>query len=87
MTISVGHLDGVVRGKVASCSMKENRSGRGVSDVYQFQLEGEERQLTISLYPSERSPEAGDSVLIFLHAEFPTHCARMVYDVPDSVTP
>lgn len=87
MTISVGHLDGVVRGTVASCSLKEDRSGRALSDVYQFQLEGDARQLTIALYPSERSPETGDSVLIFLHAEYPTHCARLVYDVPESVTP
>ena len=87
MAISVGALTGVVRGIVAACSLKEARGGRGLSDVHQFQLEGEDRHLTISLFPSERSPVAGDSVLIFLHNEYPTHCARLVYDVPDSVTP
>lgn len=87
MTISVGHLNGVVRGTVSDCRLFETRSGRGLSDVYQFELEGSEQHLTISLFPSERTPTAGDSVLIFLHAEYPTHVARLVYDVPESVTP
>lgn len=85
MAISVGHLDGVVRGTVSSCRLFEDRKAQAKPDVYQFEMEGSDRKLTISLYPSERSPVAGDSVLIFLHAEYPTHCARMVYDVPESV--
>lgn len=87
MTISVGHLDGVVRGTVADCRLFQDRKDKGLPDVYQFEMEGSDQQLTISVFPHERSPSAGDSVLIFLHAEYPTHCARLVYDVPESVTP
>lgn len=87
MTISVGHLNGVVRGTVAECRLFQDRKADGKPDVYQFELEGSEQHLTISVFPHERSPVAGDSVLIFLHAEFPTHCAKLVYDVPETVTP
>lgn len=85
MAISVGHLDGVVRGTVAACRLFKDRSASGQPDVYQFELEGSDRNLTISLFPDERSPEVNDSVLIFLHPEFPNHCARLVYDVPENV--
>lgn len=87
MTISVGQHDNMRRGAVAKSSLLEDRAAQGKPDVYVFELVGSEEQLTISVFPYERFPVAGDSVLVFLHEQFPTHAASCVFDVPESVTP
>ena len=87
MTNSTDQQSNVRRGTIESCSMRHDRSAEGHSDVYQFKLSGVDETLTLSLFPHERIPAEGDSVLVFIHCDYPTHTARMVYDVPDRFQP
>lgn len=70
------------RGRIQTTTLHLDRSADGLPDVYQFVLEGSDEAWTVSTWPYERAPAVGDTVLLFKHPDFPTHCSTLVYDAP-----
>lgn len=77
--------DSARTGIIETTSLHLDRSLSSQPDVYKFILAGSEEEWTVSLWPDERSPVVGDTVLLHQHPDYPTHCARLVYDVPGHV--
>lgn len=71
-------------GTVESCALRLKKSDGAL--VHEFTLTGSSEMLTISRFPEERTVQVGDSVIVHMHPEFPTHVSSMITDVPTRIT-
>lgn len=71
-------------GTVESCALRLKKSDGAL--VHEFTLTGSSEMLTISRFPEERTVQVGDSVIVHLHPQYPTHVQQLIVDVPARLT-